>query len=351
MGGFRAAAKHPARSGSPFGAPVLLFAAMRLSTLPLLPLAVILLAAGCRPAQETPDPVEEADRTGPRLPIAEPPLDREALLIAALRAASATAVGDQSGDDQRELDGKRFEMRLRFGCGGASDAEQELRRWTFDDESRVLRVRVQPGISVDDPLIEALGGGPYEAVEGFWIRRPWVLTAGCAPEASAFPSPVEEAVEQGTSSASPAPRSTSPAKASLPSQKASPTATGLGGANGRPVADPDEGPADDAEGGMFPVAMRVGVAQFFTSTDARTHRRDSRAYENVSTIAEGEAPSTVGYDFVISGRLRRLPGGKVIACRVDKPRDPPACIISASFEKVVLMRADTGQTLANWTSG
>ena len=156
------------------------------------------------------------------VPVVEPPLDREGLLIAVARAASAAALGRNDRDAQRQLEGDRFELRLRFGCGGGSDSAQpEPRRWTFDEDERVIRFRLEPDFAGDLPMMEALAGGEFESAEGFWIRRPWVLSAGCpAPRAGPPPATTASAADE-----------------------------------------------------------RIGIANFFTEADPRTHRRDSRAYE------------------------------------------------------------------------
>ena len=60
--------------------------------------------------------------------------------------------------------------------------------------------------------------------------------------------------------------------------------------------------AADAEPPSQP-APYVGIAQFFTEADARTHRRDNRAYEAIKVLGKGQQPSASGYELVIEGRL------------------------------------------------
>ena len=43
-------------------------------------------------------------------------MDRAALLMEVAKAASASALGKDISNDLRKLDGKRFEVRIRFGC-------------------------------------------------------------------------------------------------------------------------------------------------------------------------------------------------------------------------------------------
>ena len=96
---------------------------------------------------------------------------------------------------------------------------------------------------------------------------------------------------------------------------------------------------------------RIGIAQFFTKGEARTQRRDERAYEATRTLAEDEAPSREGYDLILSGRLKRLPDGRVIACAVSDRDSPPACVISVQFDRVWIERPDSREMLAEWGSG
>lgn len=268
-------------------------------------LAVALLVS-CRPAERGAEQnnVVTAEPQRPVLPVAEPPLDREALLIAVAKAASATALGEDDRQAQRQLDGDRFEIRLRFGCGGTAEAAgPKSRLWTFDEQERVIRFRVEPDFSGDLPMIEALAGSDFESVEGFWLRRPWLLDAGC---------PVNRPTPQAS-----APEESSPVE-----------------------SDPGAAPSE-----------RVGIAQFFTAADPRTHRRDSRAYEATRVLEEGEAPSTQGYDLVLAGRLKVLPSGRVIACSATRPDTPPECIVSAEFDQVRIERADRRETIAEWSRG
>lgn len=269
------------------------------------------LLAGCQQSRDdqTKDlPNTEAAAPAMSLPIAEPPLDREALLLAVTRAASATAGGQSDAQGQAQLDGKLFELRLRFGCSGPADDGDEPQSWSFDEKRRVLRVRIVPNLSEKSPLIGDLFGDAYEAVEGFWIRRPWLLTAACPPAPKADASPAVEASAAAESAAE---------------------------ARGSEAAAPEH---------------RVGIARFFSATDARTHRRDSRAYQVTHTLAENEAPSRTGYELVISGRLRRLSDGRVIACRQRYADTRPSCVISAVFENVAVLRADNGERVAEWAS-
>jgi hypothetical protein len=288
--------------------------------------------AACRPATKDPavDNGSEKVLPLPTLPVAEAPMDREALLLAVAKAASSAGLGLDDVAAQRKLDGRRFEVRIRFGCepdGAAADADGRF-SVRFDEKDRTLRLRASPDLGLDDAPVDAPGkttGGTsgeaktIEAVEGFWIRRPWLLADGCPAT-----SPPDEGAMQMR------------AEASRPSQSRPATAPG--------------GNSADAESPSTEANERVGLAEFYTNADSRTGRRDERAYEVTKVLGEGEQTSTQGYNLVLSGRLRAQPLGRVISCSVATPGEPPRCIVSAQLDRVLIERPDSKQILANWGS-
>lgn len=239
------------------------------------------------------------------LPVAEPALNRENLLIAAMRAASAYATGTDDGAAQRKLDGKRFELRMRFGCRD-SDAEGEGRGWSFDDARRTLRLRVMNDISADDAVIAGIVAAGFESVEGLWLRRPWQLEAAC-------PRVVQPPIQ------------------------AKPT-----------VDEAERDQEDDLPAAVVIASPRVGIAQFYSHADPRTARREQRPYEATRVLDEGERPSDQGYDFVLSGRLRALPDRRVIACWSDHAKKAPDCIISVRIDRAWIERPGSHELLAEW---
>ncbi len=246
-----------------------------------------------------------------RLPVAERPLDRAALLMAAARAASAAALGRVDTDQRRLLDGKRFEVRIRFGCPSdlpptAGSARFEVK---FDEIDRMLRIRAAPDIRVDDPLMASIGGETVEAVEGFWLRRPWLLADGCPPAPPpppADPNPKQAAAETEEKDAAATPPAPAP-------------------------------------------TYRVGIAEFFTEADSRAGRRDGRAYEATKVLGGVQRPSDIGYNLVLSGRLRQSPSGQVITCIAASPDESPQCLISADFDRVRIEAPATREILAEWS--
>lgn len=295
---------------------------LRASALALLPLTVV---SGCQPNAGNESVNDEtANRVSPlpRLPVVEPPIDRAALLKAVADAASSAALGRDDASEQRPLDGKRFEVRIRFGCAPADPGLSEPGtaqpksnapkaapfKVQFNDKDRTLRVSAAPDLSLSDPTVAQLAGEGVEAVEGFWMNRPWLLSDGCAVQ-----------------TASPAQTKTEPVASKDKDQETQPEL--MGSANS---------------------GQRVGLAQFFTIADSRTQRRDHRAYEATKVLKEGELPSPQGYNLVMSGRLRQLQGAKVIACRTLNLNSPPECVVSAEFDRVWMENPTSRDVIAEW---
>jgi hypothetical protein len=278
----------------------------------LIQLGVLGLLVACAPEQ--PDPGVQTGNTGnasavtlPSVPQPAPPLDRATLLAAVAAAASAQAAGSDDAAAQRSLDGRPYEFRIRFGCRGpAKKLQRTALGWSFDAEDRTLRVRAMPTISMGDPVVGSVTAEPFEAVEGFWIPRPWLLQPVCPRAAATAAAPVAEAN----------------AKA----------------------------PSTDQEPRPIPAAPRIGIAQFFRGTDSRTARRSSRAYEALITLPADQALGSQGFDLVLSGRLRALPERRVIACVTQTPDMPPDCIVSAEYDRVWVESPETGERIAEWSS-
>lgn len=296
-----------------------------------LPVVLLLSAAGaaCQPDEQAPaqNDSNEVATPAPVIPRPQPPLDRSGLLTAVAQAASASAAGTDLPEGIRSLDGRQFEVRIRFGCRGpVKDIEQSWLGWSYDSQKRTLRVRAKPTISKEDPLVAKIAGDAFESVEGFWIPRPWLLQATCPAAAAVKPQPAADPV-------------------------AGQAATGAAETSQGTEETPQQAGAAEAKGEPVPKAPRIGLAQFFTSQDPRTRRRDSRPYSTVKTLPEDTPISSQGFNLVLSGRLRALPGRGVIEC-VGKGADtPPECVVSAEFLHVWIERPDSREVIAEWGSG
>ena len=281
---------------------------------------------GCQPADDgnvVDNAADEPIVNLPEVPLQPAAMGRAELLTAVREAASAAAAGTDDADAQRQLDGRQFEVRIRFGCRGAStDLPKELLGWTYEPEKRVLRVRAMPTISAQDAVAAEIAHDEIEAVEGFWIPRPWLLEPVCPAAAAVKPASAEP---------------TSDASAEEPAAEAD------------TAAEERTTPEQEVQPSLrWP---KIGIAQFFTSTDPRTGRRDMRPYQAVKTLEEGTPIGSQGFNLVLSGRLRALPGKGVIECVGANPDTPPDCIVSADFDRVWIEKPQSKEIVAEWGSG
>lgn len=247
----------------------------------------IVSAAGCR--QKAAQPVhnaapqataETAPEPSTSVPLPQVPVDRQQLIFGALKALSAAALAQDDRDAQKQLDGREFELHLRFGCPGA--AANASRGWSYDEKNNVLRAHVVADLAADSvPASDLLLKG-YDGAVGFLIDKPLLLTSGCPK--------------------------------------------------------PQLGPLNSVE-------PAIAVAQLFTRQDSRV-QRPQRIYDITKKIDVSDRP-TEGLDLVISGRLAGLSDERPIHCGFAE--GPPACIISAKFDRVSIRNPVDGAVLGEWS--
>jgi hypothetical protein len=271
--------------------------------------AAALALAGCGGPEKEPAPPEPEPapaNTAAMLPIVEPPLDRERLMLAVARAASAFSAGIDDSQAQAELKGRQFSLPIRFGCSTPAEGSEEgaadaAMRWSYDAESEVLKVRAQPDITGATPAAKQLFPGEVEAIEGFWVPQPWMFQDACPAAAPAAPATAAKA-ESGAAPAAAA----------------------------------------------SPVAPTVGLVQLFGPTDSRLGRRAGRAYEATHKLAPEEVPRSGGLVLVLSGRLEALPDRRVIACTAAQGGGRPVCLVSVKFDRVSVAIPGARAPIAQW---
>ncbi len=252
------------------------------------------------------DELSDSNETRQPLPIVEAPFNRTRLLFTVARAASSHSVGVDDTEVQRTLDGKRFEVRLRFGCDGQGPGRGD-HAWSVDPDGQTLRVRVVPTLSLNEELIRSVAGKDAEAAEGFWLPRPWLLNAACPAAQPSLRGGVTE------------PQITNDTEQVLP---------------------PPDLPA--------PAAQRIGIVQFFAPEDSRTGRRMDRPFESVKQLKDADQIGGQGFNLVLAGRLRARGDGRVILC-VGNGRDrPPDCVVSADFDRVWIEQPEDKAVVAEW---
>ncbi len=303
-------------------------------TMPRLPmtaaaLALTLAACGAERTQE--QNLEEAASNLANLmpiPATAPTLDRSGLIDAAEEAASAFATGTDDSGLQRSMSGRRFAFRMAFGCPGypLPDAGAPAMRLKVREDGKSYEVRATFSLDAAEaglakPADDAKGTPSpdalpvVEAVEGFWIQRPWLRAEQCPK----YPiQPIETKRD------------------------------------GEPGAADAKGAIDKPTLAKIAPDRTIGLARFFTSADSRVGARAGRDYVKVATIAESTKPPP-GVFLVVEGRLRAWPDGKVIECRdaMDEGRPTggrPSCIIGTTIDRVAFERADDRSVIAEWSN-
>jgi hypothetical protein len=214
---------------------------------------------------------------------------RAELLPAVAAAASAFALGQDYPAGAAVLNDRRFSLRLPFGCGGA-DPKAPI-GYAFDEARQTLKLTARPETWTQDAAIRTLlAGEDTEAIEGFWIGRPWILTADCPQAANA--------------------------------------------------AGADAAGAD-------PSPQTVGLARIFDKGASRLLRRSDRPYE-VSRRVQGP-PGPGGFRLVLEGRITPNAEGRAILCRSDGPQVRPVCLVRVEFDRAAF-ETPAGEMLAEWRS-
>jgi hypothetical protein len=231
-------------------------------------------------------------------------LARADLIGIANAAADAASSGQALPRSVSGVDAQRFEIYLPFGCEGPApeDSNAPL-RWRYDADTSSLRIFVKP-VSWDPEewLRESPAAGgedksaaASEAIEGFWISRPWSSRETCEPGA-----------------ASTAPRGID--AVTLPGQT-------------------------------------LGLAQIFTSEDSRNARRDGKPYESVLRLKQNDFQVDEGLRVRLRGRITQFPDGATVRCRQPAGQElRPVCLVAVTFDDLSIDNPATQETIATWAS-
>lgn len=255
-----------------------------------------LAACGDRQPSAPPPPPEPAPQ--PTAPLADPVLDRAAILSAVDGEASRTAAGLAPAASD-PLAGRRFRMRIAFGCLGPVAPPPEgvvdagAPRWSRGDDGRTIRLRLTPDDwtagDATGPAVES-----FERVGGVWVNQPWMRTEGC-------PTP------------------------------------------GLPVIDAS----------ALPSPPKVALALLRAEGASRLGRADDRAF-TFTVRGQGDTPApdpVQGYRLVLEGRLTPWAAGRVIRCRVNRADSRPPCAVGVVLDRLAYEDGATGETLSEWRPG
>lgn len=229
--------------------------------------------AACSP-RPSPSPAAKAEPVpdpAPAVPVVSPPVGRAEVLAAVAAAAEAYAAGG-AYPDSAKLGGRRFSIRLPFGCAGRTDASI-----SHDPKAGTLKVAIRPLDWTHDPRISGVAAeSDTEAIEGFWLRWPWLASDQC-------------------------PRG----------------------------APPAPGAAVSPEG--------VALVQLFPAGSSRLERRSERGYE---TTVKAEAPPAGPLRLQLRGRVADPENHRPVRCAAENGDQRPLCVILIEPDHVTLEQAD-----------
>lgn len=257
--------------------------------------AVGVMLLGRDPAPQKPEPSPEPETIepvqAPTIPLPPPPLTRADLLRLVQEAAAAYAAGKPAPDGHASLAGRRFKVRIPFGCFGPRPAESEAAAgWEYADEGRSIRLSARPEDWAGTAFVAQLGGGPYEAVEGLWIPRPWMDVDGCPP------------------------------------LRVDPL-------SGAPAASP----------------QTVGLAAFFPGDSSRVDQRGDRPWQATLRAPEGETLTRpAGFHLIVEGRLEVFADGAPVRCNSAGPDQRPVCLIRVQRDRVAFAPMDSDTVIQEW---
>lgn len=233
-------------------------------------------------------------------PVIERMLDRAGLIRIADAASDALVARTEMPVRVRDAAGRRFELAIPFGCSGPADADSQAPlRWRYDRENETLRLHaaVTRWSAADWQLGDADG---IEAIEGFWIARPWSSSTECPQRASG---------ESAT----------------------------------------DRGPAAAAE-------RTLAIAQFFGGGVRREALREGRPFASVQRAPADEFAAARGFRLMLTGRIDRVSGvnGQGSPVRCIQPggiEQRPICVLAVTLDEVRIENPATGEILASWAIG
>ena len=249
------------------------------------------------PTPDDPEPLPEPTTVEPvqtpTIPLPPPALTRAELLDMVEQATAAYAAGEAAPEGEAALAGRNFRVRIPFGCFGPRRAGEEgWAGWEYADEGDTIRLSARPENWTDTAFVSLLGGGRYDAVEGFWIPRPWMTGDGCPPI------------------------------------RVDP----LGGA---PAASP----------------QTVGLAAFFEADSSRVDQRGDRPWQAAIRAAEGETlERPTGFHLIIEGRLGAFSDGRPVRCSSAGPDQRPLCVIRIRREYVAFAPIGSDEVIQEWRS-
>ena len=270
-------------------------------------IVIVVAATFFQPKPAPPPKAQPAPSTAPTIPAASapaktepvvaappPPLFRHDLIDAAREAASDFASSGKQQEGSDALVGRRFVLRVAFGCGGLSDQSVTGQlSAVYDAQKGTVTLTAAPSVWTTLPLIQDLPDlSSIEAVEGFWIPRPWMYDETC-PARTDGPPPV-----------TPTP----------------------------------------------PQAPTLGLAQIFPAGGSRLVQHAANPYQYTRKISADETDIlSHSYYLQLEGTLSGFADGRALHCWSEAADHAPICLYAATLDRVAFTDADSGEVLAIWT--
>jgi hypothetical protein len=287
-------------------------------------LAALPLLVWCqRPPEPAPSPAPAPSPT-PTVVI-DSTLNRAALLAALTEAGSALA---DSRERDAALNGRTVSVRLPFGCGGTVSADDTAAAGL----PRLIRNRdggLTLTVTPEDLKARIAAGGvapaaeasldQWDAIEGFWIARPWSGLDVC-----------------------PTPAIVAPVATATASSEAA-----------RVEADPSK-PTKAAEASPPPSPIlperTAGLAAVVEADGSRLGRRQGQAYAHVIRGEKGAAATSApgGYALRLEGRLTTFADGKAVKCVQRDLESRPVCVAALRLDRLAFEDGATGALLSEW---
>lgn len=304
-----------------------------------------------QPAPAEPPPAAAETPAEPAIPLPPPPLGRAEMIAAAAGAAAAYSVGEPPPAANAGLVGRSFRVALPFGCDGPEPlSAAEFAAYDYSADRATLRIAARPRDWGEVAWIRALSGDTeVDAIEGFWIERPWILGDQCPDRPQPAVAPVTPASE--TTDAPPAKAAASPQARTPPAK--TPPAKATSQPAGKAAAAGPEGATTAGQAAPAlppPSEETLGLARFFDPEGSRLQRRSGRAYEVTRRVAADAPPPPNGYRLVLEGRVVGYPDGSPVKCRAATPDRRPACLFAVEFDRVAVEEPGQAEVLAEWRS-
>lgn len=266
-----------------------LIAPLAIGAAAIVVLVLVLVLTRPAPAPPAPEPPPPVVAAPPAKVAPAAVVSRADLIQAAAKAADAYASGAPS--QGADLIGRRFSVRLAFGCAGPlADPGPAQAYYQVDAKASSLRLVARPSIWTDLPLVRAAPTpAGTETVEGFWIPRPWLTGDQCPKRREVAPP-------------------------------ATPT----------PVEQPS-----------------LGLAVLHGQDAARTERRGQRPYEHVLKLPPDSTAQGRVFELVLEGRISGFADGAAAHCWSESAEHRPVCLFAVDLDRVAFEDRD-GAVLADW---